>query len=66
MSEEGSETIRTAARREKGEGRGLSKELWTVIKYYNAMTDLNVDDAIFHEVKVVVGGNDQTTLELRK
>lgn len=64
VSEEGGETVRTAARGEKGEGKGLSGELWTVLRYCDAVTDLKVDDAIFGEVKDVLGGNEQTTLEL--
>jgi hypothetical protein len=51
VSEEGAETVRTAARGQKGEGGGLSKELWVVLRYSDAVTDLKVDDELFNEVK---------------
>ena len=64
VSEEGAETVRTAARGEKGEGGGLSRELWVVLRYCDAVTDLKVDDALFGEVKEVLGGDERMCLEL--
>lgn len=64
VSEEGAETVRTAARGEPGEGRGLSKELWVLLRFCDAVTDMKVDDAIFKEMQDVVGGDEKTMLEL--
>lgn len=64
VSEEGAETVRTAARGEGGEGGGLSKELWVLLRFCDAVTDMKVDDAIFQEMKDVCGGDEKTVLEL--
>ncbi|KAF2093858.1 hypothetical protein NA57DRAFT_80858 [Rhizodiscina lignyota] len=64
VSEEGAETVRTAARGEAGEGRGLTKEQWTVLRYCDAVSDLKVDDKIFSEMKDLFEGDDKKCLEL--
>lgn len=64
VSEEGAETVRTAKRGEKGGGGGLNDELWVVLRYCDAVTDLQVDDGIFNEVKGVLGGDERKCVEL--
>lgn len=58
VSEEGSETVRTAERGKvgrDGEG-GLNGRLWAVMRYCDAVTDMVVDDGIFESVREVLGG----------
>ena len=64
VSEEGAETVRTAARGVNGEGKGLTEDMWTVMRYCDAVSDLKVDDKIFGEVKDVFGGDEKKCLEL--
>lgn len=64
ISNEGAETVRTAERGEKGAGSGLTQQEWVILRYSDAVTDLEVDDSIFEEVKGVFDGNEKQCMEL--
>jgi len=66
VGEEGVETVRTAEAGRKGrdgEG-GLSKRLWKVMRYVDAMTrDVAVSDEVFADMKGEIG-DDRMVVEL--